>query len=231
MVNDNLLAVAKIIFEETYLKPTNYFSHIPPEWEKTILSKVTDFINGYNFKSKDMLKSPQSNTYKVFKQGNIKVGGGLNENGTKSWILKNKVQDENKFILKKWDLLMAMTDMKNKVAILGNTALMNIDDEYVLNQRVGLLRANHYKSISPAYLYLLTNSSPVLDEIRKHAHSGVQVNLSSKEIKNTDVVIAPEKINRNFNSKIKPLFYKLMQVEQENDKLYHLKKLLLDKYF
>lgn len=51
---------------------------------------------------------------------------------------------------------MAMTDMKDNVAILGNTALMAVDDQYIVNQRVGLLRSNGYKSTSYAYIYLLT---------------------------------------------------------------------------
>ena len=53
---------------------------------------------------------------------------------------------------------MAMTDMKDNVAILGNTALMEIDDKYIVNQRVGLLRCKNNAGISYPYIYILTNN-------------------------------------------------------------------------
>lgn len=177
-LNDNLLELAKAKFTQTYELPTNEFQKIPNGWEYSKLDKIITFSNGHNFKSNEMLKVPESLTYKIFKQGNISIGGGLNDLGTKNWIQKNKVKNLDKYVLKKWDLLMAMTDMKNKVAILGNTALMNRDNQYILNQRVGLIRSNNYNNTSPYYLFLLTNSKPFLHRIRLKAHSGVQVNLS-----------------------------------------------------
>lgn len=51
---------------------------------------------------------------------------------------------------------MAMTDMKDNVAILGNTAVMPLDNEYIVNQRVGHLRTNGYKGVTyPLFIYLL----------------------------------------------------------------------------
>ena len=178
-----------------------------------------------------MLKVPEPLTYKIFKQGNISIGGGLNDLGTKNWIQKNKVKNLDKYVLKKWDLLMAMTDMKNKVAILGNTALMNRDNQYILNQRVGLIRSNNYNNTSPCYLFLLTNSKPFLHRIRLKAHSGVQVNLSSKDIKNMNILIAPKEVNNNFNIFVKPFFEKIMENQVENLTLREIKQILLNKIF
>lgn len=215
-INDNLLKLAKTKFWQIYLLPTDEFKMVPNGWEIASFSKIMTFSNGHNFKSNEMLKKYEPLTYKVFKQGNILIGGGLNELGTKSWIQKGKVTKLNKYVLKKWDLLMAMTDMKNKVAILGNTALMNCSNQYILNQRVGLIRSNNYNGTSPAYLFLLTNSKPFLHSIRSKAHSGVQVNLSSKEIRDTDVIIAPKNVNDGFNTFVKPIFDRIMVNQLEN---------------
>ena len=52
---------------------------------------------------------------------------------------------------------MCMTDMKGNVALLGHTALMDVNNKYLLNQRVGLLRVSNEIGIDYPYLYLLTN--------------------------------------------------------------------------
>ena len=178
----------------------------PDDWENGILDSCIDFYNGYAFKSDDLLDEPIPESFDVFKMGNIKKGGGLNYEGTKSWIEREFCKGLERFILIRGDILMAMTDMKENVALLGHTALMDIDDKYIVNQRVGLLRPNGFMGISPYQVYLLTNNATFLRELRRHAHIGVQVNLSKEDIVNSRVVYAPKKINQAFATKVKPLF-------------------------
>ncbi len=122
---------------------------------------------------------------------------------------------------------MAMTDMKDNVAILGNTALMSVDAQYIVNQRVGLLRSNGYKNTSYAYIYLLTNSFDFLKDLRSRANSGVQVNLSSAEIKSSPVWIATGEVNKEFNSLTEPLLTMIMTNDIESQKLSDLRDTLL----
>ena len=125
--------------------------------------------------------------------------------------------------------LMAMTDMKDNVAILGNTALMGINDQYIVNQRVGLLRPKNDYNISYPFIYILTNSTDFLTDLRKRANSGVQVNLSSTEIKNSEVVIATKDINSKFDNIVKPFFEKIFINNMENTRLIQLRDTLLPK--
>lgn len=138
--------------------------------------------------------------------GNIKKGGGLNYDGTKSWIERKYCSSLMRFVLSSGDILMSMTDMKENVALLGHTALMDINNKYIVNQRVGLLRTNGYLGISPYHIYLLTNNPTFLRELRRHAHIGVQVNLSKEDIVNSRVIYAPENVNIAFTKMVKPLF-------------------------
>ena len=124
---------------------------------------------------------------------------------------------------------MAMTDMKDNAAILGNTALMTVDDQYIVNQRVGLLRSNGYKKTSYAYIYLLTNSFDFLKDLRSRANSGVQVNLSSSEIKSSPIWIASKDVNEEFNSLTEPLLTMIMNNDIENQRLAELRDTLLPK--
>ena len=226
-INENLLQQAKAILTAFFIDFSHFGGKVPTDWEQGSLQDIVDFSNGYAFKSKELLDSPTNDCYHVFKQGHINRGGGFNSGGTKSWYPISKCANLFKYILRKGDVLMAMTDMKDNVAILGNTALMTVDNQYILNQRVGLLRSNGYRSTSYAYIYLLTNSFDFLKDLRSRANSGVQVNLSSAEIKASPVWIATDAVNKEFNSLTEPLLTMIMANDIENQKLAKIRDALL----
>ena len=182
-INNNLEQQAQAIFKSWFVDFEPFNGTMPSDWEIVPLEKIADFQNGYAFKSKELLNEPSPDCYQVFKQGHIARGGGFIPDGTKSWYPKSLASKLEKFVLKKGDILMAMTDMKDNVAILGNTAIMPLDNEYIVNQRVGHIRVNGYKGVTYPFIYLLTNSTDFLVDLRSRANSGVQVNISSSEIK------------------------------------------------
>lgn len=202
---------------------------IPEGWEVKHLKDVAEFINGYAFKSSDLLDDGNEDCYSVFKMGNIMKGGGLKADGTKSYVTKSTFEKSSKYILKKWDILMSMTDMKDKVTILGHTALMNEDDIFVVNQRVGLIRLNNEFAICAPFIYILTNSYDFISELRNKANSGVQVNLSTEAIKNSKFISASKKINESFNQIIEPLFEEIFALMKENETLKQTRDYLLPK--
>ena len=228
-INDNLEQQAQVLFRSWFINFEVYGGSMPMDWKVVPFEEVADFQNGYAFKSKELLSAPESKTYKVFKQGHICRGGGFNIEGTKSWYPRSKAEKLQKFVLHKGDILMAMTDMKNNVAILGNTALMPYDEEYILNQRVGLLRPKINTGITYPFLYLLTNSEDFLKDLRSRANSGVQVNLSASEIKFSQTILAPKEINEKFSEIVVPMYEKIMQNQLENQKLKELRDSLLPK--
>lgn len=206
-INKNLEEQAQAILTSFFIDFSQFGGTVPDDWKQGTLQDIANFSNGYAFKSKELLNTSEPNCYQVFKQGHINRGGGFNSSGTKSWYPISKSSALSKYVLHKGDVLMAMTDMKDNVAILGNTALMAVDDQYIVNQRVGLLRSNGYKSTSYAYIYLLTNSLNFLKDLRSRANSGVQVNLSSSEIKDSSVWIANDEVNEEFMH-LQSLYYR-----------------------
>lgn len=226
-INDHLFQQAQAILTAFFIDFSHFGGEVPDDWEQGSLQDIVDFSNGYAFKSKELLDAPTYDCYHVFKQGHINRGGGFNSSGTKSWYPISKCTNLSKYILRKGDILMAMTDMKDNVAILGNTALMTVDNQYIVNQRVGLLRSNGYRSTSYAYIYLLTNSFDFLKDLRSRANSGVQVNLSSAEIKTSPVWIATDGVNKEFNSLTEPLLSMIMTHDIENQKLANIRDTLL----
>lgn len=121
--NDNLEAQAQALFTSWFVnfEPFEQSNDedgkaLPPDnWENGTLGSCIDFLNGYAFKSDDLLDEPTDNCYDVFKMGNIKKGGGLNYDGTKSWIEREFCIGLERFVLRTGDILMSMTDMKENV--------------------------------------------------------------------------------------------------------------------
>lgn len=202
---------------------------IPQGWSIRTIDQVAEFINGYAFKSKDLIKINPGNYLHVFKMGHIKRGGGLKHDGTKDYYPKDIPEKLNKYILKRGDILMSMTDMKSNVAILGHTALMDQDDKYIVNQRVGLLRILDKAILDYPYLYILTNTSEFINELRKKANSGVQVNLSSAVIKKEPIILPPAEVHKEFNDIAKNYYQQIFNLSRENEHLKTLRDILLPK--
>ena len=228
-INNNLEQQAQLLFKSWFVDFDPFNGTMPSDWKIVPLEKIANFQSGYAFKSKELLNEPSQDCYQVFKQGHIARGGGFIPDGTKSWYPKSLASTLKKFVLKKGDILMAMTDMKDNVAILGNTAIMPLDDEFIVNQRVGHIRANGYKGVTYPFIYLLTNSTDFLVDLRSRANSGVQVNLSSSEIKASKTILPSEEINNAFSEITIPMFEIIINNQLENQRLAKLRDTLLPK--
>lgn len=235
-INNNLQELINNIFISKFV---NYYGYtgeyetteigdIPSNWKVDNLGNVISFSNGYGWNSKDMLENNQPDTYKVFKMGNIKIGGGINKEKTRSWILKEKCSGLEQFLSKKGDILMCMTDMKSSEnPLLGHTALIDCDDEFVINQRVGIIRCD--KDIRWPYIYTMTNLSFFINNIRSKAHSGVQVNLTTSGICDTKVLIPDKDSLEEFYKNVTPMYEEMFILNNEIEKLEELRDTLLPK--
>ena len=152
------------------------------DWKEYTLEELCDFQNGFAFKNSDYVDSSE-NTNEVFRMGYINRGGGFKEDTTPVFVPKNYPKNLDKFILKPNDITIAMTDMKNSMALLGYCARISHNNRFVLNQRVGRIRVVRNDILDPIYLYYYLNSSKQIDYLRANANSGVQVNLGTDTIK------------------------------------------------
>lgn len=152
------------------------------DWKEYTLEELCDFQNGFAFKNSDYVDSSE-NTNEVFRMGYINRGGGFKEDTTPVFVPQNYPKNLDKFILKLNDITIAMTDMKNSMALLGYCARISHNNRFVLNQRVGRIRVVRNDILDPIYLYYYLNSSRQIDYLRANANSGVQVNLGTDTIK------------------------------------------------
>lgn len=207
---------------------TEEMGWIPKGWEISTLGQESDFSNGYAFKSKE-LTAESKDAFHVFKMGHIKRGGGFNYDGTKSYFPIEAAKDLERYLLKKGDLLMAMTDMKSSMALLGHTALMPEDDKFLVNQRVGRLSVKEDATLNYPYIYIYSNLDTTIGELRSRANSGVQVNLSTAEIKATNILVPSRSVHDIFNVKAISFFEKTFLNDRLNRKLAETRDTLLPK--
>lgn len=160
----------------------------PNNWISYKISDLCEFQNGYAFSSKDYT----DNGVPIVRMSNISVNGtlNLNKDNTK-YYSSTELKNVEKYILKKNDIVMAMTDMTKDMGIIGKTAIIDEDNKYLLNQRVGRLIIKRNNILDYKYLHRYTNSPLFLNYAKQQCSGGVQLNLSTKSILNHKIVLPP----------------------------------------
>ena len=194
------------------------------------IDELCEFTNGFAFKSSDYIEKSEQ-TIEVFRMGYIKRGGGFKEDSTPVFVPKNYGRDLSKYLLRKDDILIAMTDMKDKVAILVNTARIKDDKRFVLNQRVGCLRVKDTEFLDPTFLYFYTNYGPHIAYLRSRANSGVQVNLSTSAIKECEITIPNIKVQKAIASVLGALDDKIENNRRMNETLEEMARAIFKSWF
>ena len=194
------------------------------------IDELCEFTNGFAFKSSDYIEKSEQ-TIEVFRMGYIKRGGGFKEDITPVFVPKNYGRDLSKYLLRKDDILIAMTDMKDKVAILANTARIKDDKRFVLNQRVGCLRVKDTEFLDPTFLYFYTNYGPHIAYLRSRANSGVQVNLSTSAIKECEITIPNIKVQKAIASVLGALDDKIENNRRMNETLEEMARAIFKSWF
>ena len=204
------------------------FGKIPKNWNVVDLQEIAEFQNGYAFKSKEYIEKSES-SLEVFRMGYILRGGGFKEDNSPVFASTSSKGYQKKYALEKKDLTIAMTDMKDKMAILGCCALIEESNRFLLNQRVGRIRVKDCKIIDSEYLYLYMNYPKNIDQIRSKSNSGVQVNLSTDVIKNTQILIPEISLMGKFSEISNDLFSNIFKNNITMKTLVEIKDLLLPK--
>jgi type I restriction enzyme, S subunit len=176
--------MAEILFRQWFIEEAD------DGWEEKPLGEIATIQNGYSFSSRDYVEQ-QIDHLEVFKMGHIKPGGGLRYSPKSDFVPRE--QKLIKWILSEDDIVMAMTDMKDSMGILGHPAMIDESDTYVLNQRVARIYLDSNEIlINNYFLYLQLKTDTAITIIQSKAHGGVQVNLSTEAIRSTPIIIPPK---------------------------------------
>ncbi len=144
------------------------------KYELVSLGDVCTFIGGYAFKSTETADEKKEGYLPIVKIGNLNKEGHLNLEDAQYYYFE---EHHSKYLIKKDDILMAMTG-----ATVGKVAISD-KDNILLNQRVGLIRANE-TLINKEFLKALLLSEKFYEYCQYTAGGGAQGNISPTEIMN-----------------------------------------------
>ena len=123
-------------------------------WDELSFEQIGQWIGGYAFKSSDFENTNIENEcMQVLKMGNVKMGL-IDICNNHAFIHKDKLTDRHKdFVLKSGDILISLTGTINKTDY-GNVAPVEIDDIFILNQRVARFRTQSRLQRNFFYYYM-----------------------------------------------------------------------------
>lgn len=197
-------------------------SGLPVGWEKVKLKEIADFQNGYAFYTKGYSETG----YKIIDLGNVSEYGDLNISGKEKLISNELYNSLPKFHLKKYDIVIAMTDVTSALRILAKSAIIDKDNTYALNQRVGMLRPNT-ELFDFAFLYALLSDPRFIGRMKAMSKGAVQFYFNTKDIVNYETFLPAKKVIDDFTKIYKPILELRMKLKAQNQHLKEARDILL----
>ena len=159
------------------------------DYPHVILKEIATAFSGYAFKSK---KYSSDGRYVVVKIGNVKsFHFDFSRDLTKTTEIDDGIL--NKYLLKKGDCLITMTGSRGKRDY-GYVAMIEDQDNYLLNQRVSALRFNASVALPKFYKYVLS-SPQYRNQFFSYETGNVgQGNVGIKALTEPTVICPPIKI-------------------------------------
>lgn len=167
-------------------------------WKKEKLSNLISIKHGFAFKSEYFSKSGE---YILLTPGNFKEEGGFR------WLKSGQKYYNGSipkgYILKKGDILVAMTEQAP--GLLGSTIVVDENDKYLHNQRLGLIEFKNLTNIDEQFLYHVFNT-PFVRKIVAETSSGTKVKHTSPDkICNISIPLPPKDLQKRIASIINNL--------------------------
>jgi type I restriction enzyme, S subunit len=165
---------------------SEYCQNLPPDWRAARLIDIASFQNGHAF-YKDGYSSQGLIAIDLY---NVDETGRLRFGERDKRVEPELCERYAKFKLNRNDLVIVMTDMTQRLGILGKCAMIDADDRYILNQRMGRIKANE-DIVLTKYLYYFINSEQFLKPLRGLAKGAVQKYVNTGDIKENTVIVPP----------------------------------------
>lgn len=199
-------------------------SGLPVGWEKKKLDEIYEFQNGYAFYTNGY--SEEATPYIVVDLGNISESGDFVVSGKEKFISESLYQDKERYYLNKYDVVVAMTDMTARLGILAKVGIIDEDDKYVLNQRVGRLRSK-IDYLDYCYVNASLSDERFISEMHQRSKGAVQKYFNTKDIIEYIVVVPSKHIIDEFNILYRPIIENRIALKFQNQKLKEARDILL----
>ncbi len=185
------------------------------KYELLPLSKLCTLTNGYPFKSKDFCNQG----IPVIKIANVKPNQIIANN--LQYVSNEVALLAGKSKVHKGDILLTMTGNRfegTPDSWVGKAARFNLEGDYLLNQRLCIVRPND--NVNPVFLsYALSSWNAQLYFVKHATSSGGQANISPKIVNTFEISCPPIVIQDKIASVLRSLDDKISINHQINDNL------------
>jgi type I restriction enzyme S subunit len=156
------------------------------DWENSALGEYFRIKHGFAFKGRFFA---EEGDYIVLTPGNFKPDGGLKLKGDREKYYTGDFPHE--YILRRDDLLIVMTDLKQDAPILGSPAFIPEDDRFLHNQRLGKIIDLDESRMDWRFLYYLLNSYSVRAQIKASATGATVRHTAPSRLYDVEVWVPP----------------------------------------
>jgi type I restriction enzyme S subunit len=197
---------------------------IPEGWIKLkVKDIITNIRHGYALKSRDYREAGMP----VIRISNITLDGKFNyEEPTSKFCSEEISKNKSYCILKKGDMIIAMTDVMDSKPLIGRTAIINMDMMFFMNQRVGLIELDETR-VDKYFLNYFFNWDVFRKKFVKLIGQSAQANISFADIKRSTIII-PKSIKEQ--RKITTIISQIDEKISSLEKLLHNVKDMKDKF-
>ena len=226
-INDNLEQQAQALFKSWFVDFEPFkngkfveseMGMIPEGWKVGTIGEYCSIRSGYAFKSSWW----QETGTKVIKIKNITDNKTLDMSDC-SYVSSDKTYKAIDFQASPGDLIIAMTG-----ATIGKFCIIPFhNDKIYINQRVGKFFLGNNPLDRLPFIYCCLSYEPIYNEIIRKGQGSAQPNIGGADIENIRIVLSPSTELKEFNSLLRPIFQKKMQIEYELSKLSVLRDTLL----
>ena len=186
---------------------------VPKGWKMGKFSDLAKVTNGYAFQSSDFVEKT-STSLPVIKMNSLKRGHINLSNAV--YVKEETVKQLEKFLLTRGDFVFGMSGSISNFAVIKKK-----DGACYQNQRVGRLSPLNSSSEFVSQLFL---SESVTQQIKSLAAGGAQINISSNQIENLEILNPPIEEQKKIGSILTSVDDVIEVTQKQIDKLQDLKK-------
>jgi type I restriction enzyme S subunit len=158
-------------------------------WPEMRLGKLVKIKHGFAFRGEHF---SDRGDFIVLTPGNVHPKGGLKLKGEKETYYTGDFP--RAYILTKGDLVVVMTDLTQDASILGGAMLIDRDNLYLHNQRLGLV--SHTDEIDRRFLYQYFNWQFFRDQVKASSNGATVKHTSPSRIYQCRIFHPPVPIQR-----------------------------------
>jgi type I restriction enzyme, S subunit len=157
-------------------------------WRTRKLGEFISIKHGWAFKGEHF---SETGRYILLTPGNAHETGGLKLRPGKEKFYSGEFPSE--YLMKCGDMLVVMTDLIQAAPILGGAIVIDEDDRYLHNQRLGLVEVLPDAEIDKEFLYYLLNSPDYRAQVRGTATGATVRHTAPKRICDCSVFVPDTK--------------------------------------